>query len=123
MSLCWPLCTSTLSSRQSAPCIRFLCTFSYLTFLRQPLFVQSITGLKAVYEAKEVTIHIFGKKAEGELARPFQGAPGMFGGGYLQLQHFSFAHTYYCQKCVAPAGATTDAASIKAAEEELKKTK
>jgi len=68
----------------------------------QPLFVQSITGLKAVYEAKEVAIHIFGKKAEGELSRPFQAAPGMFG---------------------APAGATTDAASIKAAEEELKKTK
>jgi hypothetical protein len=61
----------------------------------QPLFVQSLMGLKNLYDAKEVAIHIFGKKAEGELKRPFKTA-GMFG---------------------APAsGPATDNASIAAAE-------
>lgn len=51
--------------------------------LRQPLFVQSLTGLKSLFEAKEVAIHIFGKKAEGDLSRPFAAAPGMFGGASI----------------------------------------
>ncbi|KAF8322534.1 inorganic phosphate transporter [Clavulina sp. PMI_390] len=79
-----------------------LCVMHLYFKFTQPLFVQALTGLKGIYDAKEVAIHVFGKKAEGDLARPFQAAPGMFG---------------------APAGASTDAASIKAAEEELKKTK
>jgi len=47
----------------------------------QPLFVQALMGLKNLYEAKPVAIHIFGRKAEGDLKRPFKGAPSMFGGG------------------------------------------
>ncbi|KAF8476497.1 inorganic phosphate transporter Pho88 [Gautieria morchelliformis] len=45
----------------------------------QPLFVQALMGLKNLYEAKPVVIHILGRKAEGDLKRPFKGAPSMFG--------------------------------------------
>lgn len=45
----------------------------------QPLFIQSLMGLKGLYDAKVVAIHVLGKKAEGELSRPFKTA-GMFGG-------------------------------------------
>ena len=45
----------------------------------QPLFVQTIMTLKALYEAKPIWIHILGKPAEGDLERPFR-SPGMFGG-------------------------------------------
>lgn len=46
----------------------------------QPLFVQALMGLKNLYEAKPVAIHLLGQKAEGELKRPFKGAPSLFGG-------------------------------------------
>jgi len=59
-----------------------------------PLFVQALMAVKAVYEAKEVTIHILNKPAVGDLKRPFK-AGGMFGGA---------------------ADPVTDAASIKEAE-------
>lgn len=36
-------------------------------------------GLKGLYDAKLVSIYIFGKAAEGDLKRPFA-AGGMFGG-------------------------------------------
>jgi len=45
----------------------------------QPLFVQALMGLKNLYEAKPVAIHILGRKPEGDLKRPFKGAAGMFG--------------------------------------------
>lgn len=45
----------------------------------QPLFIQALMGLKNLYDAKVVTIHILGKAAEGDLKRPFK-APSMFGG-------------------------------------------
>ena len=38
----------------------------YMKFT-QPLFVQGLMGLKNLYEAKPVQIHLFGKPAEGEL--------------------------------------------------------
>jgi len=46
----------------------------------QPLFMQAIMGVKGLYEAKPVKIHIFGKTAEGDLKRPFKGPAGLFGG-------------------------------------------
>lgn len=46
----------------------------------QPLFVQALMGLKALYEAKTVKIYILGQPAEGDLKRPFKGAGGLFGG-------------------------------------------
>ncbi|CCM07137.1 uncharacterized protein FIBRA_09473 [Fibroporia radiculosa] len=38
----------------------------------QPLFVQALMGLKNLYDAKPVAIHILGKPAEGDLKRPFK---------------------------------------------------
>lgn len=49
----------------------------------QPLFVQALMGLKNLYEAKPVAIHVFGRKAEGDLKRPFANAPSMFGGSFF----------------------------------------
>ena len=66
----------------------------------QPLFVQSIMGLKGLYDAKLVAIHLLGKPATGDLARPFK-APSMFGG--------------------ADSGPATDAASIAEAEKKVAK--
>ncbi|KAJ7089708.1 inorganic phosphate transporter [Mycena belliarum] len=45
----------------------------------QPLFVQALMGLKGLYEAVPVKVHIFGHKAEGDLKRPWKAAGGMFG--------------------------------------------
>lgn len=67
----------------------------YMKFT-QPLFIQSLMGLKGVYDAQLVAIHIFGKKAP---ERPFKAAPGMFG--------------------MAAAGPQTDAAAIAAAEKRV----
>ncbi|GJE85602.1 inorganic phosphate transport PHO88 [Phanerochaete sordida] len=47
----------------------------------QPLFIQSLMGLKNLYDSKLVTIYIMGKPAEGDLKRPFKGAGGLLGGG------------------------------------------
>ncbi|KAF8236713.1 inorganic phosphate transport PHO88 [Tricholoma matsutake] len=60
----------------------------------QPLFIQALMGLKNLYDAKPVHIHILGKPAEGDLKRPFKVA-SMFGG---------------------PAGPQTDNASVAEAE-------
>ncbi|KAH9937906.1 inorganic phosphate transporter [Epithele typhae] len=45
----------------------------------QPLFIQALMGLKGLYDAKPVAIHVLGRPAEGDLKRPFK-AGGMFGG-------------------------------------------
>jgi len=45
----------------------------------QPLFMQALMGLKGIYDAKIVAIHLFGKPAVGDLKRPFKAAGGMFG--------------------------------------------
>jgi hypothetical protein len=46
----------------------------------QPLFMQALMGVKGIYDAKPVQIHLFGKPAEGDLKRPFKAAPGLLGG-------------------------------------------
>ncbi|TFK61257.1 inorganic phosphate transport PHO88 [Pluteus cervinus] len=57
----------------------------------QPLFIQTLMGLKNLYSAKPVSIHLLGKAAEGELKRPFQ-SPGMFGAaGNLQTDAAAIA--------------------------------
>ncbi|KAH7929233.1 inorganic phosphate transport PHO88 [Leucogyrophana mollusca] len=45
----------------------------------QPLFIQALMGLKNLYDAKPVAIHLLGKPAVGDLQRPFKAA-SMFGG-------------------------------------------
>ncbi|KAF8554018.1 inorganic phosphate transporter [Imleria badia] len=63
----------------------------------QPLFIQALMGLKNLYDAKVVTIHVLGKPAEGDLKRPFKVA-SMFG---------------------PAAGPQTDAATIAEAEKKV----
>ena len=46
----------------------------------QPLFIQSLMGVKGLYDAKPIAVHLFGKKTEGDLKRPWTSAPSMFGG-------------------------------------------
>ena len=46
----------------------------------QPLFVQALMGLKGIYDAKVVHIHLLGVKPEGDLKRPFKSGAGFFGG-------------------------------------------
>jgi len=46
----------------------------------QPLFIQAAMGIKNLYDAKPVAIHVLGKPAVGDLSRPFKAAPGIFGG-------------------------------------------
>lgn len=55
----------------------------------QPLFIQALMGLKNLYDAKLVAIHVLGKPATGDLQRPFKTA-GMFGGGYRFLRSLEF---------------------------------
>ncbi|KAG6816611.1 hypothetical protein H0H87_004617 [Tephrocybe sp. NHM501043] len=69
----------------------------YMKFT-QPLFIQSLMTLKNLYDAKLVAIHVLGKKAEGDLKRPFKTA-GMFG--------------------APPSGPATDAAAIAEAEKRV----
>ncbi|KAH7910521.1 inorganic phosphate transporter [Hygrophoropsis aurantiaca] len=63
----------------------------------QPLFIQALMGLKNLYDAKPVAIHLLGKPAVGDLERPFKVA-SMFG---------------------AASGPQTDAASIAEAEKKV----
>lgn len=65
----------------------------------QPLFIQGIMTVKGVLESNEAKLHLFGKKSEGDLARPFKTAPGLME-----------------QLTGNAAGPQTDVASIKAAE-------
>ncbi|GAA5991989.1 hypothetical protein JCM11641_005336 [Rhodosporidiobolus odoratus] len=44
----------------------------------QPLFIQGIMPLKAIYDSKIVKIHLLNKPATGDLKRPFAAAPSMF---------------------------------------------
>jgi len=44
----------------------------------QPLFIQALMGIKGLYDAKPVSIHLLGNLAVGELRRPFKVA-SLFG--------------------------------------------
>jgi hypothetical protein len=46
-----------------------------------PLLIQSIIPVKGAFESNLVKVHIFGKKAEGELKRPWKAAGGFAGMG------------------------------------------
>ncbi|TFK32757.1 inorganic phosphate transporter [Crucibulum laeve] len=63
----------------------------------QPLFIQSLMGLKGLFDAKPIAVHLLGKPATGDLARPWKAA-SMFG---------------------AATGPQTDAASIAEAEKKV----
>lgn len=44
----------------------------------QPLFIQALMGLKGLFDAKPVAIHILNKSATGDLKRPFT-TPSLMG--------------------------------------------
>lgn len=46
-----------------------------------PLLIQSIIPLKGAFESNLVKIHVFGKPATGDLARPFKNAGGFMSQG------------------------------------------
>ena len=83
----------------------------------QPLFIQALMGLKALYDAKPVAIHILGRPAEGDLKRPFK-VGGMFGGMsgfHLYLQKYS--GNFFA----ASSDPQTDKAAIDEAEKKIGK--
>lgn len=82
----------------------------------QPLFIQALMGLKNLYDAKPVAIHILGKPAEGDLKRPFKAA-SMFGGTWIFLRTCHV--TQWTIVLSAAAGPQTDAASITEAEKKI----
>ncbi len=44
----------------------------------EPLFVQALMGVKGLFDAKPIAIHILGKPATGDLKRPFS-SPSLMG--------------------------------------------
>ncbi|GFZ43292.1 Inorganic phosphate transport protein PHO88 [Saitozyma sp. JCM 24511] len=83
---------------ETGKAMRGLFMHGYLKYT-QPLFIQGIMTLKGVLESNPAKLHLWGKKAEGDLARPFKTAGGFLEGITGKAQ-----------------GPQTDAASIKAAE-------
>lgn len=58
--------------------IAMMAFFHFYLKYTQPLFVQALMGLKNLYDAKPVAIHIFGRPADGDLKRPWK-AQSMMG--------------------------------------------
>ena len=80
----------------------------------QPLFVQAVMGIKNLYDAKLVSIFVFGQPAVGDLQRPFKPAPGLLGGE----GHF-LALGSLLTSSIATAGPQTDSAAIAEAEKRV----
>jgi len=58
--------------------IAMMCVLHLYLKYTQPLFIQAFMGLKGLYEAKTVQIHVLGRPAEGDLKRPFKVSGGLF---------------------------------------------
>lgn len=84
----------------------------------QPLFIQALMGLKNLYDAKLVAIHVLGRPAEGDLKRPFKSA-GMFGGTFRSSAAYSSFTDTSLLRTATPAGPATDNASIAEAEKRV----
>lgn len=87
----------------------------------QPLFIQALMGIKNLYDAKPVAIHILGRPATGSLKRPFKTA-SMFGGECFPpfFVNISCPH-FFVSPWIAAAGPQTDAAAIAEAEKQVGK--
>lgn len=72
-------CNLLIQLRSAYLGLLMMCGLHLYMGYTQPLFVQGIMGIKNLYDAKPVALYILGKKAEGDLKRPFKAA-GMFGG-------------------------------------------
>ncbi|CAG8492074.1 3592_t:CDS:2 [Acaulospora colombiana] len=64
--------------KQTCTSVLFMLVLHLYFGFTQPLFIQSILPLKSLYQHPVVQIHLLGKKAEGELKRPFKN-PSPFG--------------------------------------------
>jgi hypothetical protein len=84
----------------------------------QPLFVQALMGLKGLYDAKPVAIHLLGKPATGDLKRPFT-TQGIMGKLHLAPFIFIFIFIDVDTCSLGAAGPKTDAASISEAEKRV----
>ena len=84
----------------------------------QPLFIQSLMGVKGLYDAKIVAIHILGKPAEGDLKRPFKGPGGLFGGKFSR-NWWSFLVRWLFFPPSAASEPQTDKAAIDEAEKRV----
>ncbi|EPQ53910.1 inorganic phosphate transporter [Gloeophyllum trabeum ATCC 11539] len=71
--------------------VAMMCFLHLYLKYTQPLFIQAIMGIKNLYDAKVVQIHVLGKPAEGDLKRPFKAAGGMFGAGEPATDNASIA--------------------------------
>lgn len=74
-------------------------------------------GLKALYDAKPVAIHILGQPAEGDLKRPFK-VGGMFGG---MSSSYLYPHRDSQKIIAASSDPQTDKAAIDEAEKKIGK--
>ena len=84
----------------------------------QPLFIQALMGLKALYDAKPVAIHVLNKPAEGDLKRPFKAGGGMFGGKHSSPT--SSTESRVSTSCnFSAADPQTDKAAIEEAEKKI----
>ena len=78
----------------------------------QPLFVQALMGVKGIFDAKKVVIHLLGKPATGEHKRPFAAASLMSRMLFLLYSVLACSYSLF----VAATGPKSDAASIAEAE-------
>ena len=74
-------------------------------------------GLKALYDAKPVAIHILGQPAAGDLKRPFK-VGGMFGG---MSSSYLYPHRNSQKIVAASSDPQTDKAAIDEAEKKIGK--
>lgn len=86
----------------------------------QPLFIQGLMGVKNLYDAKPVAIHILGRSATGDLKRPFKTA-SMFGGEFYFYFYFHLISYPRSWSFIATAAPQTDAAAIAEAEKRVGK--
>lgn len=85
------------------------------------MFIQSLMGLKNLYDAKPVAIWVLGKPAEGDLKRPFKGAGGMFGGKLSYIPNHDRIMLLTTLRFIASGEPQTDKAAIEEAEKKVGK--
>jgi hypothetical protein len=75
---------------------------------------ESYLPTRALYDAKELKLHVLGKPADGDLRRPFK-AGGFFSSTFVPAVVFRHLHCFY----TIGAGPQTDAAAIAEAEKKV----
>lgn len=76
-------------------------------------------GIKNLYDAKPVALYILGKKAEGDLKRPFKAGASMFGGALSSYSPYQYPDVDTFPTLAAAGAPATDAAAIAEAEKRI----